>query len=79
MPDNYVIVGPNDDCDGLPTFWSNVEWKWVAFEQATRFNSNILRTYPLPVGSKYILDTRTVDTHWHTMLPYMGRVSENKI
>ncbi len=65
---NYVIVGPNeDDGDGLPTFWSNDAWGWVAFEQATRFNCNILRAYPLPVGSRYILDVRTIETHWHTM------------
>ena len=79
MPDNYVIVGPNDtDCDGLPTFWNNDAWGWGAFENATRFNSNILRAYPLPAGSKSILDVRTIETHWHTMAP-MGGESENKI
>ncbi len=80
MPYNYVIVGPNDECDGLPTFWNNESWKWGAFENATRFNSNILRAYPLPVGGKYVLDVRTINTSWKTMVPFpVGGSEDNPV
>lgn len=77
MPNNFVIVGPNDDDgDGLPTFWDN-QLGWVAFEDATRFNSNILRLETLPRGGLYILDCRTIETVWLTMTPPPeGRVNK---
>jgi len=78
-PNNYVIVGQNDtDCDGLPTFWNNDILGWGAFEDATLFNSNILRAYPLPIGSLFILDVRTIETSWKTMTPCLWGGAENK-
>ena len=69
---NYVIVGPNDESDDVPTFWNNDTWQWVDFEHATRFNCNVLRLQTLPPGGLYVLDIRTIETSWLTVPPAGG-------
>lgn len=79
MPDtpyNYAIVGENDDDgDGLPMFWNEFRG-WGDFKEATLFSSNILRL-PLPPRGVAILDIRTIETSWKTMLPSPGGVGMN--
>ena len=87
MPDKtFIILGPGDGADDIPTHWNRTTCEWVEGDGTipeTLYSRTEMFNFPLrelPVDGQGIIDTATGNQWFVTPIPGEGgQESENKI